>query len=68
MRELEGGRWQRRDCKLSLTHIACRIGRVCADLSIDFDQPLLHDPLHLVPSQRVLETVPQEDDERYTLP
>lgn len=52
----------------SLTHETSRICRVCADLPINFNQPLFDNSLDLVPSQGILEPVSQEHDERNTLP
>lgn len=51
-----------------LTHESSRVGDVGADLAIDLDEPLHADLLHLVPSQGVLEAVPQENDEGQALP
>lgn len=51
-----------------LTHESSRVGDVGADLAVDLDEPLHADLLHLIPSQGVLEAVPQEDDEGQALP
>lgn len=51
-----------------LTHKSSRVGDVGADLAIDLDEPLHADLLDLVSGQRVLEPVPQEDDEGQALP
>lgn len=51
-----------------LTHKSSRVGDVGADLAIDFDEPLHANLLDLVSGQRVLQPVPQEDDEGQALP
>lgn len=53
---------------LKLTHESSRVGDISADLAVDLDEPLHADLLYLVPSQGVLEAVPQEDDEGQALP
>lgn len=51
-----------------LTHESSGVGDVGADLAIDLDESLHADLLHLIPSQGVLEAVPQENDEGQALP
>lgn len=50
-----------------LTHESGGVGGVCADLAVHLDEALLHDLEHLVTGERVLEPVPQEDDQRQAL-
>lgn len=52
----------------TLTHESSGVGDVGADLAVDLDEPLHADLLHLIPSQGVLEAIPQEDDEGQALP
>lgn len=54
--------------KLKRTHESSWVGDVGADLAVDLDEPLHADLLHLIPSQGILEAVPQEDDEGQALP
>lgn len=54
--------------KAKLTHESSRVGDIGADLAINLDEPLHADLLHFIPSQGVLEAVPQEDDEGQALP
>lgn len=58
--------WQR--WKLKLTHESSGVGDISADLAVDLDEPLHADLLNLVPSQGILEAVPQKDDEGQALP
>ena len=51
-----------------LTHESSGVGDIGADLAVDLDEPLHADLLHLIPSQGVLEAIPQEDDEGQALP
>lgn len=51
-----------------LTHESSGVGDIGADLAIDLDESLHADLLHLIPSQGVLEAVPQENDEGQALP
>lgn len=45
----------------SLTHEAGRVGRVCADFSIDLDKPLADDGNNLASSQSILESVTEKN-------
>lgn len=51
-----------------LTHEACGVGDVGADLAVNLDESLHADFLDLISSQSVLQPVPQEDDEGEALP
>lgn len=51
-----------------LTHKSSRIGDIGADLAVNLDEPLHADFLHLIPSQGILEAVPQENNEGQALP
>lgn len=52
----------------ALTHEPSRVGDISADFAVDLDEPLHADLLHFVARQRILQAVPQEDDERQALP
>lgn len=54
--------------KAELTHESSGVSDVGADLAVDLDEPLHADLLDLIPSQGILEAVPQEDDEGQALP
>ena len=49
-------------------HETSGVVEVGADLTVNLDEPLLADEKGLLPGQGVLETVPQEDNQRETLP
>lgn len=53
---------------MKLTHESSGVGHIGADLAVDLDEPLHADLLNLIPSQGILEAVPQEDDEGQALP
>ena len=48
-------------------HETGRVGRIGARLAVDLDEPLHEDVLDLLASQRILEAVAQQDDQRQAL-